>query len=211
LADAKVAAAKAGKGFLTIPTFPLMLGGSSPQNIGSGLTSAIHTSPVFTRIRDRAQRAVVGNKVFHPDSLLCVPTLRLEKLPACLADGADNAAARNSRKALFSQWALASLSPLLELREAWEQGSQPAAGALHDEAVTKFELLVEAKDPRMLFVKGAPGVTGNVAVETFKPITNKVVSQLKEAVRRTFKDAPINHLDDELRSAVESLVLRERT
>lgn len=207
LAEAKVATKRAGKNFLFIPTYTLMLGGSSPQNIGSGLTSAIHKSPILTRIRERVKRADIGNKAFHPRHLLATPRIQLARLPVYLEPTATTAPQRQQRKALFSGLALESLAPLMELREAWELEDAPTIQALYAEVLPQIEVLPDGKN---LFVKGAPGLTGKKAVEAFAPLISDVSARIKDSLRGAFPKASLSHLDGEVRAAAQAVVLMER-
>ena len=206
LADAKAQTRKAGKGFLSIPSFTLPVGGANPRNIASGLTTAVHGAAVFTAVRERAPRAAIGSKVYYPASLVATPDIQLTKVPAVLGANPTGAASRRSRAALFSAWALEALAPLMSLREAWNQGDAQNRDALEAAALATLAARTDAK---AMFVKGS-AATGVAAQTAFSSLVDEVSVSIKDGLRRAFKNESFGAFDAELRAAVTSVVLMER-
>lgn len=206
LADAKAQARKAGKGFLSIPSFTLPVGGANPRNLASGLTTAVHGAAVFTAVRERAPRAAIGSKVYYPASLVATPDIQLTKVPAVLGANPTGAASRRSRAALFSAWALEALAPLMSLREAWNQGDAQNRDALEAAALATLAARTDAK---AMFVKGS-AATGVAAQTAFSSLVDEVSVSIKDGLRRAFKNESFGAFDAELRAAVTSVVLMER-
>lgn len=206
LADAKAAVRKAGKGFLSIPSFTLLVGGANPRNIASGLTTSVHNAAVFTAVRERAPRAAIGSKVYYPASLVATPDIRLTKVPAVLGASPTGAASRRSRAALFAAWALEALAPLMALREAWSLGEVQSRDALEAAAL---ETLAARTDAKALFVRGSD-MTGLAAQAAFSSLVDEVSVCIKNGLRRAFKNESFGAFDSELRDTVCSVVLMER-
>lgn len=205
VAELKKAAKAAEKTVLAIPSFAIPLGGSTPRNIASGLTTALHTAPIFTKIKAPPKRALVGNKVHYPASLLETPKIQAQELPPELKSTANNARDRNARAHLFSALALEALSPLIELREAWDKGELDSPEALHSNAL---QALAQRSDSKSLFVKGSD-LTGTASRAAFKDLVDEVSLRVKDAMRNAFKTASFVAFDEELHKAVNTVVQME--
>lgn len=206
LDEAKEASKRVGSPYLSVPSFTLLIGGATPRNLASGLTTAVHNASIFTEVREKSRRAAVSAKVFYPASLLATPSIGLTKLPAALGANPAGAAARRSRATLFSAWALQALEPLLALREAWELGHVDRPEALEYDAL---QVLVERTDAKALFVKGSD-VSGKAAQELFLPLIREVSSRIKDGLQEAFKKESFGAFDDEILDVVTSVVLVER-
>lgn len=196
---------------LAIPYFSMPIGGAQPQNVASGVTKAIQSSNIFTRIRERAPRATVGNKVFYPRQLVVRPEFNTaEPLPRTFTSAKLGAPAKRARTAFFRDLALSSLTQMLELKEAYEQGTQESVKALYEEVLVEIDRAYEKPPAFVVFIKGLPGATPAAAQELLKPLVEDVCAQIRAALHQAYKDVSISEFESELQAAVSGVVLTER-
>lgn len=196
------------KGFLSIPTFTLLFGGTTPRNLASGLSTAVHSAALFTRIRERQVRAAVSNKAFLPNSLVTEPNVEARKLPKAFAE--NTAAAKAVRKSFFAGLASAALQPLIALREAWDEPDWEAHTALYEKARAELDHGKLHDAVIGWFVKGDTGLTGTAAREAFKPLIADVCTQVRRALARAFPATAFGDFESELQEAACAVVLMER-
>lgn len=206
-AAAKVAEERAKKGFLAVPNFTLMLGGSTPRNVASGLTTAIHSASILTLVREPKSRAEVGNKVFYSASLLAVPRILETKVPAVFTSKKLGAQSKRERRSLFANWALQALEPLLDLREVWRQEQADTDPELESSA---REVLAERNDAKAVFAKGSAHVAGKAAEALFEDLVREVCGLVKEGLRNAFPKEAFGEFDAELYEEAMRVVLAER-
>lgn len=191
---------------LFVPSYHLTLGGGNPQNLASGLTSEIHRMPLYTRIGPRPRHAKASGKVFHPESLLSAPDLRKDAAVKKLANGGDQVPGKRERRALFLEWSLLTMAPLIEVCVSWREASEWGSESLSPGA--RSHLLADSS----VHAKFIVGCDLNVheASEAFQPLAQEVVGHIKDALRNAAPNVSFDEYDPEIAAAALAAVLMER-
>lgn len=198
--------------FKSLPRRELGFGGSSPQNVASGLTKTHHRANLLINVPSipSARREDASKRrAFYETSLLQTPRIRYpsEKLPWFLRDKAVGFKAKEAIRELTVSLALKSMGRIFELRDIVED-ERDKAGSAH-ELANRLDAKKAGLSPEIEALLFEPSSDYAQRKQISVDLAARVGEHVLKALERGFKEPVSLDKKKEILSVIQTFCLQE--